>query len=87
MNKKKLNQWKSVGDVQGMSCITDMHKYLGLPYGSPNFLGKIEFWAFLCFSLEFSPSESPIFFFNHTTVSAHVAFFNILFSSLTSLFC
>ena len=39
------------------------HKCSSLLYRSPNRPDKIEFWAFLCFSLEFSPFSSKIILF------------------------
>lgn len=61
-SKKKLNQWKSVGLYAESPAFLIQYKSPGLPYGSPNFLGKIEFWAFQCFSLDFSSSKSQKFF-------------------------
>ena len=81
-SKKKLNQWKSVGLYAESPAFLIQHKSPGLPYRSPNFLGKIEFWAFQCFSLDFSSSKIQIFFFNQRMLS--VAFLNIVFSSLAA---
>ena len=57
-----------------------------LPYGSPNLLDKMDFWAFLCLSLKFSQFYFfSNFFFIHCTVPG--TFLHFSFSHWQRLFC
>ena len=73
--QKKLKAVKISGWMYAkFPALLIQHKSPGLPYGSPNFLVKIEFWACLCFSLEFLPFQNSkkLFFQSHNGYSLYM---------------
>ena len=55
VQKPNTYTWTTLPDFLGVSWILNQSPTLLYMHGSLNLLDNIDFWAFMCFSLEFSP--------------------------------